>query len=217
MAQKLKRGLFVTFEGPEGSGKSTHSQRLAGELMSDGYDVVHTAEPGGTPLGRGIRDMLLEKQDVRLGSRAELFLFEADRAQHVEEAITPALEARKIVLCDRFNTATFAYQGYGLGMDMDFVERIDEAATGGLQPDLTILMDVDVETGLARAGAEHPADRMEKRNIRFHKKVRQGYLDLAKRSPDRIKVVKVREKIDETYSFVKEEVYALIERYKRAE
>jgi dTMP kinase len=131
MAQKLSKGLFITFEGPEGSGKSTHSRRLAEELSSGGYDVVHTAEPGGTSLGRRIRDILLGKDDVRLGKEAELFLFEADRSQHVEEVIAPALESRKIVLCDRFNTATFAYQGYGLDMDMELVEGIDTVATGG--------------------------------------------------------------------------------------
>ena len=217
MAQKLKKGLFVTFEGPEGSGKSTHSRRLTMDLLSGGYDVVHTAEPGDTSLGRRIRDILLGKDDIQLAPEAELFLFEADRAQHVEEVIAPALGARKIVLSDRFNTATFAYQGYGLAMDMALIEKIDAAATGGLCPDLTILLDVDVETGLARAGAEHPADRMEKRGREFHEKVRRGYLALAEKAPGVIKVIKVREKIDETYDLIKKEVHALIARYKGTE
>ncbi len=217
MPKNLRRALFITLEGPEGSGKSTQSRRLVDDLLSDGYDVLHTAEPGGTALGRRIRDMLLQKDDIRLDEQAELFLFEADRAQHVEEVIIPALETGKVVICDRFNTATFAYQGYGLGMDLGLIEKVDRVATGGLCPNLTILLDVDVETGLARAAAEHPADRMEKRSRDFHEKVRRGYLALAERSPDRIKVVKVGDDPDGTYGLVKEQVYGLIERYKGSE
>ncbi|MEA3490077.1 MAG: dTMP kinase [Candidatus Omnitrophota bacterium] len=216
MAEEIEQGIFITFEGPEGSGKSTHSRRVYEELLSDGFDAVHTAEPGGTALGRGIRDLLLEKDEIRLDSQAELFLFEADRAQHVEEFIRPQLRMKKVVICDRYSTATFAYQGYGLGTDIGFIERVDAAATGGLCPDLTVLLDVDVETGLARAGAGRPADRIEKRNRQFHEKVRRGYLSLAEKFPDRIKVIEVRDNRDETYNLVKEEVYALIERYKRS-
>ena len=217
MAKGLTRGVFITFEGPEGSGKSTHSRRVYEDLAADGYQAVHTAEPGGTSLGERVREVLLEKEEISLGAQAELFLFEADRAQHVEEVIIPELAARKIVICDRFNTATFAYQGYGLGMDMDLVRTLDQAATGGLCPELTILMDIDVETGLARAGAGRAADRMEKRARAFHEKVRQGYLDLAGQHPDRIKVIKVRDDKNETYALVKKEVYAAIERYKGPE
>ncbi|MFC1548396.1 dTMP kinase [Candidatus Omnitrophota bacterium] len=216
MAEKLSKGLFITFEGPEGSGKSTHSRRLSGELEKEGFDIVHTAEPGGTPLGARIRNILLDKDDIRLDSQAELFLFEADRAQHVEELIKPALDQGKIVLCDRFNTATFAYQGYGLGMDMDLIENMDRAAVGSLQPDLTILMDVDVGTGLQRAAAAHSKDRMEKRAKEFHEKVREGYLALAEKDPDRIKVIEVKDDIEQTYSLVKEQIDGLIERYKGA-
>ena len=217
MAKDLTRGVFITFEGPEGSGKSTHSRRVYEDLSADGYRAVHTAEPGGTPLGGRVRDILLEKEEISLAPAAELFLFEADRAQHVEEVIIPELDARKIVICDRFNTATFAYQGYGLGMDMDLIKTLDEAATGGLRPELTILMDIDVETGLARAGAGRSADRMEKRAKAFHEKVRRGYLDLAGQDPGRIKVIRVRDAKDETYALVKKEVYAAIERYKGPE
>ena len=179
MAKKIRKGLFITFEGPEGSGKSTHSRRLFNDLVSDGYDAVHTIEPGGTALGNWVRKLLLEKDSIRLKGKAELFLFEADRAQHVEEIIDPLLIEGKIVLCDRFNASTFAYQGYGLGMDMDLIKKIDDAATGGLCPDLTILLDIDIKTGLERAQTGGSADRMEKRPVRFHEKVRQGYLALA--------------------------------------
>lgn len=211
MAKKLKKGLFFTFEGPEGSGKSTQSSRLSKDLIAMGYEVVHTAEPGGTPLGEKIRSVLLEKDDIRLDGQAELLLFEADRAQHIKELISPALEEGKIVLCDRFNTATFAYQGYGLGMDMGLIESVDSIATAGVEPDLTILLDVDVETGLKRAGGVGAADRMEKRSVDFHQKVREGYLDLAEKSGGRIRVVKVQEDKNKTYSLVKKEVYDFLE------
>ncbi|MFC1643990.1 dTMP kinase [Candidatus Omnitrophota bacterium] len=217
MAKKLTKGVFITFEGPEGSGKSTQSNRLYEDLLSRGYDTVHTLEPGGTPLGVKIRDILLGKEEIGLVAEAELFLFEADRAQHVQEVILPALEAGKVVICDRFNTATFAYQGAGLGMDIKIVEGVDRMSTGELCPDLTILLDVEVETGLKRAGAEHTPDRMEKRSRDFHQRVRRGYLDIAEKAPDRIKVIRVAEDINETYNLVKDEVYALIERYKGAE
>jgi len=212
MAKKIRKGLFITFEGPEGSGKSTHSRRLYNDLVTDGYDAAYTMEPGGTALGNWVRKLLLEKDSIRLKKKAELFLFEADRAQHVEELIEPLLIEGKIVLCDRFNASTFAYQGYGLGLDKDLIKKIDDAATGGLCPDLTILLDVDIKTGLERAGTGGPADRMEKRPGQFHEKVRQGYLALAKESPERIKVIRVMEKIDKTYDLVKGEVYDFITR-----
>ena len=178
---------------------------------------MRTQEPGGTPLGKRIRDILLDKEDIRLEPQAELFLFEADRAQHVKETIKPALDEGKIVICDRFNTATFAYQGYGLGMDMGLIEKVDKAATGGLCPDLTILLDVDINTGLTRALSAHPADRMEKRQKTFHEKVRQGYLSIAKAHPGRFKIVEVKEEIDETYKEIKGHIDAFIKGYKGTE
>ena len=215
MAQEINKGLFITFEGPEGSGKSTHSKRLYDDLVSDGYIVRHTMEPGGTPLGSKIREILLQKDDIRLDAVAELFLFEADRAQHITEYIKPYIDEENIVICDRFNTATFAYQGFGLGMDMEMIRNLDTVATGGICPDLTILMDLDIETGLERAGGASSADRMEKRGTTFHEKVREGYLTLAKEAPDRIKVVKVQESIDKTYGIIKEMVYGFVEQHKR--
>lgn len=206
----MSKGLFITFEGPEGCGKSTQSSRLAEYLSSEGYEVLHTKEPGGTELGGKIRDLLLERDDIPLGRTAELFLFEADRAQHVEETIKPSVEEGKIVLCDRFNTATFAYQGYGLGVEMELIEKLDAAACGGIVPDLTVLLDIDIETGLKRAGRTNDADRMEQRSFDFHEKVRRGYLEMARGSGGRIKVVKVEGGIEETYEQVKKVVLDLI-------
>ena len=217
MAQKITKGLFITFEGPEGSGKSTHAKRVSEKLLSSGYRVVRTFEPGDTFLGEKIRNILLDKDDVSVSEIAELFLFEADRAQHVKEVIVPAIQDKKIVICDRFNTATFAYQGYGLGLDMKKISAIDKVATGPLVPDLTVLFDVDVQTGLKRAGKTGAADKIEKRGSEFHEKVRQGYLDLAGKDPDRIKVIQVKESIEETYSLVEREVYDIVQRYKVSE
>ncbi|MFH1837802.1 MAG: dTMP kinase [Candidatus Omnitrophota bacterium] len=216
MAEEMKKGIFITFEGPEGSGKSTQSRLLFKELKEEGYDAIHTAEPGGTELGEYIRSMILEKDSVSLSRKAELFLFEADRAQHVEEIISPALDAGKIVICDRFNTATFAYQGYGLGLDKKIIKVLDDIATGGVTPDLTIIMDIDIETGLERAEKVGHTDRMEKRDLEFHERVRQGYQSLAKEDPERIKVITVKEDIGRTYVVVKDVVNSVIERYTRA-
>lgn len=210
MAQKLAKGIFITFEGCEGSGKSTHSERLCGDLLADGHDAVHTSEPGGTSLGIALRGILLQKENLELAKTAELLLFEADRAQHVDEIIRPNLELGKIVICDRFNTATFAYQGYGLGADMKLIKSVDDAATGGICPDLTILLDVDIETGLTRIQKERSPDKMEKRAKEFHEKVRRGYLDLAKKSNGKIKVIESGNDIDKIYSLVKKEVYDFI-------
>ncbi len=214
MAKGLTKGLFITFEGPEGCGKSTHSRRIYEDLLSRGYEAVFTAEPGGTSLGSRIREILLEREDISFNPAAELFLFEADRAQHMAEVIMPALEEGKVVVCDRFNTATFAYQGYGLGMDMKEIEALDDMATKGVSPDLTILLDIDVETGLQRVGRERAADKMEQRSREFHQRVRQGYLYLAKKDSGQIRVLESTGEVDAVYKLVKEEVYGFIERHK---
>ncbi len=217
MAEDMKKGLFITFEGPEGSGKSTQSGLIFDSLAADGYLSFRTAEPGGTALGERIRDILLERDDIRMDSVAELFLFQADRAQHVEEVILPAIEGGKIVLCDRFNTATFAYQGYGLGIDLDVIRCLDDIARKGLDPDLTIVLDIEVEAGIARATSDRMADRMEKRELDFHRKVRNGYLDMAKKSPDKIKVIGTSGPVEDVYRKVRKEVYDLIEGHKRTD
>jgi dTMP kinase len=179
-------GILVTFEGIEGSGKSTQIALTAGYLEERGYPLLVTREPGGTPLGEEIRSFLLDKDYLRIDPLAELLLIEADRAQHVAEVIRPALEEGRMVLCDRFTDATVAYQGYGRGMDLAFIEKMNQRATGGLMPQCTIVIDCSVEKGMARAGGE---DRFEREDHRFHEKVREGYLRIAQQEPQRVKVV----------------------------
>ena len=216
MAQKnIKRGAFITFEGPEGCGKSTHSRLLFDFLKKRSYDCVLTREPGGTKCGEEIRKILLHSDGVSISDLTELFLFESARSQIVGELILPNLAKGRIVICDRFSDATVCYQGYAGGIDLKSIETLNMIATGGLKPDLTILLDVDTVTGLERAKAKG-VDRMEKKELAYHKRVRAGYLKLAKRFPERIRIVKVTGDIDRTQALVRREVEIVIQRYKRA-
>lgn len=185
--------MFITVEGIEGSGKSTALTLLSQELGRRGFDVLLTREPGGCGLGRAIRPIVLDARTRSLNMRAELYLFLADRAQHVAEVIRPALEAGQIVLCDRYTDSTLAYQGYGRGLDPEKLRRINEMATGGLAPDLTLLMDLPVAVGLERAGLRNQRQgtvlsegRFDAESVDFHERVRQGYLALAEEEPQRI-------------------------------
>lgn len=176
----------MTFEGIEGSGKSTQIALAERYLEQRGYSCLVTREPGGTPLGEEVRKFLLEKGDLPIDPLAELLLIEADRAQHVAEVIKPALTEGRIILCDRFTDATVAYQGYGRMIDKDFIEEMNKRATGGLVPHCTIILDCSVEKGLARA---HGEDRFEREDHPFHQRVREGYLRIAQQEPKRVKVV----------------------------
>jgi dTMP kinase len=173
---------FVTFEGIEGSGKSTQSRRLAERL---GPDTVLTQEPGGTELGRAIRGLLLDPGRHAVAPAAEVLLFFADRAQHVAELVRPALLAGRSVVSDRYTDSSLAYQGYGRGIDRGLILAVHRLATDGLQPDLTILLDLPVEAGLARAGRRGPHDRLEAEVREFHERVRAGYLEMARAEPGR--------------------------------
>lgn len=194
-SKHLHRGLFFTFEGGEGSGKTTLQQKLSHHLSSLGYAVTNTRAPGGTTLGVSIRDILLYKEKVLLCKRAELFLFLADRAQHVEEIITPALQEKQVVLCDRFNDSTVAYQGGAREEDIAFIEELCNFAVHNLVPDLTFYLDIDPQKGLQRAQeaivthAKSSYDRLEQEKIEFHTRVRQTYLALAKKYSKRIYVI----------------------------
>ena len=169
-------GRFVAFEGIEGAGKSTQVARLAENVRRRGYEVVETCEPGGTPFGRHLRDLVMKPRDEPPMALTELLLYLADRAQHVEQLILPALERGAVVLCDRFSGSTIAYQGYGRGLDLDVVTRLDAAARRGLWPHLTVLLDCPLELGLRRATGD---DRMQRERIEFHRRVQKGFYRLA--------------------------------------
>lgn len=211
MAEKnLKWGLFITFEGPEGCGKSTHSGLIAEYLKSKGYEVVYTREPGGTKIGEQIRRVLLDSKNKNMSALSEAFLYLAARAQVVKEVIQPALKRDKIVVCDRFQDATAVYQGYAGGLRAGMLKRLGDTATLGIKPRLTILLDIDTETGLKRAGCK---DRMEKKSIAFHRKVRQGYLILARKEPKRVKLVNVAGTIEETQDEIRKIALKFIARH----
>jgi len=181
--------VFITFEGPEGSGKSSQLPALASFLESRGYDVVSTREPGGTRIGNQIREILMRMDNTELHPRTEILLFQAARAQLIEELILPSLADGKVILCDRYGDSTLAYQGYGHGLDLDRLKMILEFATNGLKPDLTILLDVDVMVGLKRKKAKEEWNRMDAFELSFHERVRRGYHELFNQEPARWKIV----------------------------
>ncbi len=205
---KRKKGFFITIEGPEGSGKTTLAEALFEFLQSKNVPVFLTYEPGGSALGQVLRQELLH-QSYLTNAWAELFLFEADRAQHVEEVIGPALDKNRVVICCRFYDSTTAYQGYGRGLDLDLIARLNEKATGGLIPDLTLLLDIAPEKGLPRAfKSRGKKDRLEAEELSFHRKLRKGFLTLAKKEPKRIRVIRA----DQAFEDVKKEAIQLIEK-----
>jgi len=197
----MKKGLFITFEGADGCGKTTQMKLLADYLKTQGLEVVLTREPGGKGLGERVREILLN-YDGEVSDRCESFLFLADRAQNIDIIVNPAVEQGKIVLCDRHIDSTVAYQGYGRGLDLDRIKMLNNLATNGKKPDLTIVFDIDVETSMKRVGSEK--DRMESAGIEFYNKVRNGYLEIAKEEPERIKVVDACKTIEEVFEEVKE-------------
>jgi dTMP kinase len=202
-------GKFIVFEGVEGAGKTTQIHQTAEWLQSwYGSDktILITREPGGTKLGQQIRQLLLEDPDSFVGNRAELLLYGADRAQHVESVIRPHLDRGDIVLCDRFTDSTVAYQGYGRGFDRSEIDRVNQLATGGLHSDLTIWLDLDVEIGLQRVLLRGKPDRMEQANLDFHQRVRRGYQELANTYPDRI----VRIDANQSELIIQAEIQAIL-------
>lgn len=186
-----RKGLFITFEGPDGSGKSTQIRLLADRLRGLGRELVETQEPGGTHIGLQIRSILLDPSNDSLCPIAEMLLYFAARAQNFDEKILPAWNRGAIVLSDRFTDSTLAYQGDGRGIERDTILSLHDIACHGLQPDLTICIDVEAETGLARARARKgfDPDRLEKEAVEFHHRVRNAYLELARQNPERIKIV----------------------------
>jgi dTMP kinase len=188
------RGQFITFEGIDGSGKTTQMRMLAERLRREGREVLEAVEPGGTAVGAQIRRILLDSANQDLRPTTELLLYFASRAQNVEQCLLPALSQGKIVLCDRFTDSTLAYQGYARGLGEETVLTLDRIACRGLSPDLTLLVDLDLDTGLARAqvrnaGTAASETRMDDQSIEFHRKVREAYLDLAKKHAGRFRVI----------------------------
>jgi dTMP kinase len=188
--------MFITFEGIEGSGKTTQIELLVPVLEANGYDCIFTREPGATEIGTKIRAILLDAAHTNMLPLTELLLYEADRAQHVHEVIKPALAANKVVVSDRFFDATTVYQGYARGYDLDLIQQIHRVVLGGLKPDLTLILDLPVQEGLDRAwqrinnqSGGLPEDRFEKEAIAFHERVRQGYLALADNEPERFRLI----------------------------
>ncbi len=177
--------MFITFEGPDGSGKTTQVAILAEHLRQLGYSLLVTREPGGTSIGDQVRAILSDLDNIAMQPRTEILLFQASRAQLVDEVIRPHLEQGSLVLCDRFADSTLAYQGYGHCVDLDQLRSLIWFATGGLKPDLTLLFDVDAETGLRRRAKGGDWNRLDAYEIAFHQRVRKGYLELARAEPDR--------------------------------
>ncbi len=199
------KGIFITFEGIDGCGKSTQCELLKDYLNETGKEFIFVREPGGTVIGERIREILLDKKNSQMTARTELLLFEAARAQITDEVIRPALEEGKTVICDRFFDSSSAYQGMARGMGMEFVSGLNMAATGGLAPDITFFFDISAEEALERRGKRGEAsDRIELAGLKFQEDVRRGYLELAKSSGGRIVTIDARLGIDEIFGQVKE-------------
>lgn len=201
--------MFITFEGMEGCGKSTQCERLTAHFIRLGYDVLRTLEPGGSPLGQELRRILLDPANSDITSVGELFLYLADRAQHVDTVIRPALDRDRVVICDRFADSTIVYQGYGRGLDVPLLRRLNDTAVQGLWPDVTILLDIEPEAGLRRALTRNMLDnkartegRFEAENLSFHTRIREGYLTWVALNRDRFLIVDAAQTPDAVFSAI---------------
>lgn len=205
--------MFITFEGPDGSGKTTQISLLAGFLREQGFSVVTTREPGGTDIGDQIRSCLHDVRNSNMTAGAEILLYSASRAQLVEETIRPALQDGAIVICDRYADSTMAYQGYGRGLDLDDLAYITRFATGGLQPDLTFLLDLDVEAGITRrAVGGDEMNRMDLQKASFHRRVRDGYHQMVQQQPQRWVVIDADRPVADVQASIRQEMRARLKR-----
>ena len=204
-----EKGLFITFEGADGCGKSTQLDLLKNYLENKGFEVVETREPGAKGLGQEIRKLLLH-YDGYISPKCEAFMFLADRAQHIDTIIKTAVEEGKIVLCDRHTDSTIAYQGYGRGEDIEKLKYLNNLATGGFNPDLTLVYDVDIETALERRGDDR--DRMEQAGKDFQVKVQNGYKKIAEFEPERVKIIDAKPDIETVFEQTKKTVEQLIKK-----
>ncbi|MEA2648970.1 MAG: dTMP kinase [Candidatus Binataceae bacterium] len=212
----MAKGFFITLEGVEGSGKTTQTALVADALRLAGHRVTVTREPGGTRAGEAIRAIFLDPA-VSLHAAAELLLVLADRAQHVREKLKPALAAGEIVLSDRYSDSTVAYQGYGRGLDLKLLNELNRLASDGARPDLTIVLDLDVETGLERTRARvrgdvRGPDRFEGEQVEFHRRVRQGFLTIARDEPDRVRTIDATAPVAEITALIVEAIFELVAR-----
>ena len=204
--------MLITFEGIEGSGKTTQIELLGDYLTGKGHSVVQTREPGGTGFAEALREVLLKK-GLEVDPLSELLVFMAMRAQHVEEVIMPALQDGKVVLCDRFVDATYAYQGYGRKIDLGVIETLNRLVTKGIRPNLTILLNVTAERGLKRKAASSPMDRIEEEDITFHQRIKKAYEKLAKEDPKRFFVVDGSLKVEAIHEIVRVKVNNVLKSY----
>lgn len=211
----FKKGFFISFEGIEGTGKTMQSKLLYEHLLKKGYSVILTEEPGGTGIGLKIRDILLSAENKEMTPITELLLYNASRAQHLKEIILPILKKGGIVITDRFTDSTVAYQGYGRGMDLKLIDALERIVTEGLKPDITILLDLNAETGLLRNKGINKTDRFELEDLGFHKKVRNGYLQIAAREPERIKLIDASDNIEEIQEKIINIVKSCIKNHKK--
>ncbi len=206
---RKRRGIFITFEGVEGSGKSTQIDLLAGFLNENGYEVIRTREPGGTPIGDKIRKIVLNPDFSEMDFKTEALLYAANRAQHIEEVIKPALAEGKVILSDRYVDSSFAYQSYGRGLDKKKIETLNNWATDDLKADLTILLNIPADEGLRRTESSL-ADRIEQEDIGFHDRVSKGFLKIAKKFPQRIKIIDATRDVDQIHQEIVKIVQELL-------
>ncbi len=218
--RKLSKGLFISIEGGEGSGKTTQINRLADNLTKEGYKVITTREPGGTPEGESIRDVLVQREGGDWLPMAEVLLLYASRYMHIEKVIKPAIEGGKIIISDRFADSTLAYQGYGYGVPLDNIRAVEALTIGAFKPDLTYILDIDVKTGLSRSnkqltaqkGYKQTEDRYERMEFKFHERLRQGYLNIAKSDPTRCRVINANQEIDALSSAIMDSVSLVLKK-----
>ena len=205
----MKKGLFITLEGIEGAGKSTAVDFIEDYLTKEGHDVIKTREPGGTVIGEQIREILLKNENYTLTYDTELLLVFSARAQHIQEVILPALSLGKIILCDRFTDASYAYQGGGRGIDESRINLLEKWVQGDLRPNLTLLFDLDVSIGMQRTKKRSDADRFEREEIIFFEKIRNTYLERAKKEPQRFRIINAASSLEN----VKEQIVTILKDY----
>ncbi|QNU67177.1 dTMP kinase [Ruminiclostridium herbifermentans] len=206
----MKNGKFITFEGTDGSGKTTQIKLLEEYLKNKGYEVVLSREPGGTKVSELIRDLILDPANTEIDPLTEMILYAASRAQHIAQIIKPSIEAGKIVICDRFVDSSYAYQGFGRGIDLRLIADVNRVAIDGISPDITFFLDIDPETAIKRRINATGADRIEQEKLDFHKRVYEGYKKMSLLFPDRIMTIDAEKPMDEISSQINEYIDTIL-------